>query len=133
MMFLWLLMKKQFGLVRSILVGVMEDVCWYRLYLCQVTAGTVMKVYFEQKDQTWAQAQFNYGDWSGIAFSLFDTTMVPTVIYGWSFESRVMELTLTQEILDNIQAKQGDCEDQTNVGIIIQGSDLTFTKITIVN
>ncbi len=99
----------------------------------KVTAGTVMKVYFEQKDQTWAQAQFNYGDWSGIAFSLFDTTMVPTYIYGWSFESRVMELTLTQEILDNIQAKQGDCEDQTNVGIIIQGSDLTFTKITIVN
>lgn len=99
----------------------------------KVTAGTVMKVYFDQKDQTWAQAQFNYGDWSGIAFSLFDTTMVPTYIYGWSFESRVMELTLTQEILDNIQAKQGDCEDQTNVGIIIQGSDLTFTKITIVN
>lgn len=99
----------------------------------KVTAGTVMKVYFEQKDQTWAQAQFNYGDWSGIAFSLFDTTMVPTDIYGCSFESRVMELTLTQEILDNIQAKQGDCEDQTNVGIIIQGSDLTFTKITIVN
>lgn len=88
---------------------------------------------FDQKDQTWAQAQFNYGDWSGIAFSLFDTTMVPTDIYGWSFESRVMELTLAQEILDNIQAKQGDCEDQTNVGIIIQGSDLTFTKITIVN
>lgn len=99
----------------------------------KVTAGTVMKVYFDQKDQTWAQAQFNYGDWSGIAFSLFDTTMVPTDINGWSFESRVMELTLTQEILDNIQAKQGDCEDQTNVGIIIQGSDLTFTKITIVN
>lgn len=99
----------------------------------KVTAGTVMKVYFDQKDQTWAQAQFNYGDWSGIAFSLFDTTMVPTDIYGRSFESRVMELTLTQEILDNIQAKQGDCEDQTNVGIIIQGSDLTFTKITIVN
>lgn len=99
----------------------------------KVTAGTVMKVYFDQKDQTWAQAQFNYGDWSGIAFSLFDTTMVPTDIYGWSFESRVMELTLTQEILANIQAKQGDCEDQTNVGIIIQGSDLTFTKITIVN
>lgn len=99
----------------------------------KVTAGTVMKVYFDQKDQTWAQAQFNYGDWSGIAFSLFDTTMVPTDIYGWSFESRVMELTLTQEILDNIQAKQGDCEDQTNVGVIIQGSDLTFTKITIVN
>ena len=99
----------------------------------KVTAGTVMKVYLDQKDQTWAQAQFNYGDWSGIAFSLFDTTMVPTDIYGWSFESRVMELTLTQEILDNIQAKQGDCEDQTNVGIIIQGSDLTFTKITIVN
>lgn len=99
----------------------------------KVTAGTVMKVYFDLKDQTWAQAQFNYGDWSGIAFSLFDTTMVPTEIYGWSFESRVMELTLTQEILDNIQAKQGDCEDQTNVGIIIQGSDLTFTKITIVN
>lgn len=135
MMFLWLLMKKQFGLVRSIYIswGDGGRVLVPAVSFAKVTAGTVMKVYFDQKDQTWAQAQFNYGDWSGITFSLFDTTMVPTDIYGWSFESRVMELTLTQEILDNIQAKQGDCEDQTNVGIIIQGSDLTFTKITIVN
>lgn len=32
-----------------ILVGVMEDVCWYRLYLAKVTAGTVMKVYFDSE------------------------------------------------------------------------------------
>ena len=38
---------------------------------------------------------------------------------------------MTQEILDNIQAKKGDSEDQKNVGIIIQGSDLIFTKIEI--
>lgn len=99
----------------------------------KVAAGTVMKVYFDQKTEVWGQAQFNYGDWSGIDFSLFNQTMVPTDIYGWNFESRIMDLTLTQEILDNIQAKQGDSEDQTNVGILIQGSDLIFTKITIVN
>lgn len=99
----------------------------------KVAAGTVMKVYFDQKTEVWGQAQFNYGDWSGIDFSLFNQTMVPTDIYGWNFESRIMDLILTQEILDNIQAKKGDSEDQTNVGILIQGSDLIFTKITIVN
>ncbi len=99
----------------------------------KVAAGTIMKVYFDQKDQTWAQAQFNYGDWSGITFSLFNQTMVPTDIFGWSFDSRVVELTLTQSILTNIQAKKGESENQTNVGVIIQGSDLTFTKITLVN
>lgn len=99
----------------------------------KVKAGTVMKVYFSQKDQTWAQAQFNYGDWSGITFSSFTQIMIPTDIYGWSFDSRVLNLTLTQEILANIQAKKGSCEDQTDVGIIIQGNDLTFTKITIMN
>ncbi len=99
-----------------------------------VTAGTVMKVYYDQVNEVWGQAQFNYGDFTTIDFSpVFNGVLVPTDIHGWSFDSRVEELTLTQEILDNIQAKQGDCEGQTNVGIIIQGSDLTFTKMTIVN
>ena len=57
--------------------------------------------------------------------------MVPTDLYGWDFGSRITEVTLTREILDNIQATQGDCEDQTNVGIIIQGSDLIFNKVTL--
>ena len=40
-------------------------------------------------------------------------------------------IKLTQEILDNILAKKGGCEDKTDCGIIIQGSDLIFTKIMI--
>ena len=97
-----------------------------------VKAGAKLRFYYDQKDQVWAQAQMNYGDWSAVIFpEIGQQMMVPTDIYGWEFASRVTEVTLTREILDNIQAKQGDCEDQTNVGIIIQGSDLIFNKVTL--
>ena len=95
-------------------------------------AGAKLRFYYDQKDQVWAQAQMNYGDWSALIFpEIGQQMMVPTDIYGWEFASRVTEVTLTREILDNIQAKQGDCEDQTNLGIIIQGSDLIFNKVTL--
>ena len=95
-------------------------------------AGAKLRFYYDQKDQVWAQAQMNYGDWSALIFpEIGQQMMVPTDIYGWEFASRVTEVTLTREILDNIQAKQGNCEDQTNVGIIIQGSDLIFNKVTL--
>lgn len=106
-----------------------------------VKAGTKMRIYFTQKDQTWAQAQFNYGDWSGINFDdpagvTFNQTIVPTDVFGW-FEDgildRCVEVVLTKGILANIQSKQGECEGQTGCGVIIQGSDLIFTKIEIVS
>lgn len=100
-----------------------------------VKAGAKIRFYYTQKDQVWAQAQINYGDWSGLIFpELSGNTLVPTDIYGWFSDGildRCTEFTLTQEILDNIQAKKGDSENQKNVGIIIQGSDLIFTKIEI--
>ena len=100
-----------------------------------VKAGAKIRFYYTQKDQTWAQAQINYGDWSGLVFpELSGNTLVPTDIYGWFSDGildRCTEFTLTKEILDNIKAKKGDAEGQKNVGIIIQGSDLTFTKVEI--
>lgn len=101
--------------------------------------GKIMALYYTQKDGVWAQAQFNYGDWSGINFNgeegvQFEQTLVPTNVYGWFSDGildRCTEVELTAEILENIQAKKGDCEDQTDCGIIIQGSDLIFTKITL--
>lgn len=101
-------------------------------------AGAVLTVSYTQKVDTWAQAQFNYGDWSGINFgqagegmTVFNQTLVPTDVYGWAFDSRETSMILTQEILDNIQAKKGECEGKADCGIIIQGSDLIFTKITL--
>ena len=106
-----------------------------------VPAGARLTFCYTQKDQVWAQAQINYGSWSGINFDqageeavTFNGTLVPTDIYGWFQDgilNRETSVILTQEILDNIQAKKGGCEDKTDCGIIIQGSDLIFTKITI--
>jgi hypothetical protein len=106
-----------------------------------VPAGAVLTFCYTQKDQVWAQAQINYGDWTGINFNqsgedvyTFNQTLVPTDIYGWFQDgvlNRETSVILTQEILDNILAKKGGCEDKTDCGIIIQGSDLIFTKIMI--
>lgn len=106
-----------------------------------VPAGARLTFCYTQKDQTWAQAQINYGNWSGINFNeageeavTFNGTLVPTDVYGWFQDgilNRETSVILTQEILDNIQANKGGCEDKTDCGIIIQGSDLIFTKITI--
>lgn len=104
-----------------------------------VTPGTVMRLYYTQVDQQWDQAQVNYGDWSGINFNgaggtNFNGTLVPTDVYGWFTDGildRCTEVVLTKEILDNIEAKKGSAEDQTDLGIIIQGSGLTFTLIEI--
>lgn len=100
-----------------------------------VPAGARMVLHYAQKDQTWAQAQINYGDFTVINFTegevKFKGTLTPTDVYGWKFENRSTPLVLTQEILDNIQAKQGECEGIENVGIIIQGSDLIFSSVTL--
>ena len=107
-------------------------------------AGTVMTFAYSQVNEQWDQAQFNYGDWSGINFTegteeyseenphaMFNQTFVPTNYYGWTFANRETKVILTQEILNNIQSKKGDAEDKTDCGIIIQGSGLTFSKVTL--
>lgn len=106
-----------------------------------VPAGARLTFCYTQKDQVWAQAQMNYGNWTGINFNeagegavTFNQTLVPTDIYGWFQDgvlNRETSVILTQEILSNIQSKKGGCEGVDNCGIIIQGSDLIFTKITI--
>ena len=103
-------------------------------------AGQALRFYYTQVDQQWDQAQVNYGDWSGINFTetadgatAFNATLVPTDVYGWfpdGILDRCTKVILTQEIIDNILAKHGNCED-VDCGIIIQGSGLTFTAVTL--
>lgn len=100
-----------------------------------VPAGARMVLHYAQKDETWAQAQINYGDFTVINFTegevKFEGTLIPTDIYGWEFDNRSTPLVLTQEILDNIQAHKKECEGIQDAGIIIQGSDLTFGSVTL--
>lgn len=100
-----------------------------------VPAGARMVLHYAQKADVWAQAQINYGDFTTINFTegefKVNGTLVPTDVYGWEFDNRSTPLVLTQEILDNIQAKVGDCDDVKNAGIIIQGSDLIFSSVTL--
>lgn len=111
-----------------------------------VPDGAILTLCYSQVDGQWDQAQINFGDWSGCDWTIqahdgetlsktsFTQTLVPTDVYGWFQDgilNRETQLVLTQDILDNIQAKKGDCEDVTNAGIIIQGSGLTFSKVTL--
>ncbi len=98
-----------------------------------VRADATMRFYFDQIAETWAQAQINDGSWGGLVFEeVGSNTLVPTDVYGWSFESRVFEVKLTRAILDQIEAnKATEDDDYPGAGLIIQGSDLVFTKVTI--
>ena len=98
-----------------------------------VKVGAKMRFYFDQIDQVWAQAQINNGLWGGLVFDeIGSNTLIPTDVYGWEFKSRVFEVILTRDILDQIEANKGEADsDYPDSGIIIQGSDLIFTKVTI--
>ena len=100
-----------------------------------VPAGARMVLHYAQKKDDWGQAQINYGDFSGINFTegefKVNGTLVPTDIYGWTFANRSTPLVLTQEILNNIQAKQKECEGINDAGNIIQGDKLTFSSVTL--
>ncbi|MDY9917631.1 MAG: hypothetical protein U2P89_02015 [Proteiniphilum sp.] len=97
-----------------------------------VRAGAKMRFYFDQIDQKWAQAQINDGTWGQLVFTeIGSATLVPTDVYGWTFESRVLEVTLTRAILDQIEDKKAVEGDYIGAGLIIQGSDLIFNKVTI--
>lgn len=104
-----------------------------------VKPGAKMRLYYTQKDGVWAQAQFDYADWTTITFDgeadgavKFDGALIPTDFYGWeSFGARVTEVVLTKSVLENIQAKKAAVGDMTDCGLLIMGSDLTFTKVEI--
>ncbi|MBO5603531.1 MAG: IPT/TIG domain-containing protein, partial [Prevotella sp.] len=103
--------------------------------------GAIMTLCYSQVENQWDQAQVNYGNWSGINFNqagegvvTFSQTLVPTDIYGWFSDGildRETSVILTKEILDNIQALKGGAEGGEGYGIIIQGSGLTFSKVTL--
>ena len=99
-----------------------------------VTAGTKMRFHYIFDDDVWCQAQINYGDWKELVFSeIGSNTLVPAC--SWSGKGKIeafTEVTLTADILSAIEAKKGDCENVKAAGIIIQGSDVTFTKIEII-
>lgn len=99
-----------------------------------VSDGAKMRFYYTYDDDTWCQAQINYGDWSGLVFSeIGSKTLIPTCSYSGKGKIEwCTEVTLTSEILSNIETLKGDCEDVKAAGIIIQGSDITFTKVEIV-
>lgn len=98
--------------------------------------GQKLRLFYTQKDQTWAQAQINDGAWSTIAASLLglpENPIVPTNTYGWFSDGildRCDEITLTQELIDHLLSVTGDYEG-VECSIIIQGSDLIFNKVTI--
>lgn len=103
-----------------------------------VKPGAKMRLYYTQKADTWGQAQFDYGDWKLINFDgeadgavKFDGTLVPTNVYGWTFDTRVTEVVLTKTILENIQAKKVAVEGMADCGLVIMGDALTFTKVEI--
>ena len=99
------------------------------------SAGTQINFYFEQTTESWSQVQINYGDWTALIFpEVGEQTFKPTESsagWGWTFGSRCLTCTLTQEILDNINAKHGAVGD-VDCGIILQGDGgLLFTKVTV--
>ena len=98
-------------------------------------AGQKLRLFYSQKDQVWAQAQINDGNWSTLDLSAdgLANPLVPTDVYGWFSDGvldRCTEITLTEELLAHIIATPTDYEGVT-CGIIIQGSDLIFNKVTI--
>ena len=106
-----------------------------------VPEGALLTFSYSQIQDQWGCLQMNYGDWSGINFNkagedavTFEQQLTPTDIYGWFSDgilNRETTVVLTEEIISNILAKKGNCEDQTDVGIIIQGQNIIVSNITL--
>jgi hypothetical protein len=125
------------GLVEMIIWEGMKDLTWSdggRVALkvsdfSDVPAGSILTFYFQQKP-AWGQAQINNGKWAELKFTeLGNTGYLKPETYNDKSVSK-QELELTHDILSNIIANHGNCEG-VDAGIIIQGSDWIFTKVTI--
>lgn len=123
-----------------------------------VAAGTVLRIKYNATQDVWCQAQINDGnwcqartwDWEATNFpeDLFDgdgnpiteykftQTWIPSDMFGWNNFSLYHEadFILTQAILDQIKEFRQDCdqENAVDVGIIIQGQDMSITNVYLV-
>ncbi|MDE5725070.1 MAG: hypothetical protein K2I12_03555 [Duncaniella sp.] len=118
-------------------------------------AGSILRFTITTKAETWCQAQVNDGAWSNewtweakLPEDLFDGdgnpitsysftgAFIPSDMFGWNnfHNYHEADFILTQENIDRILANRGDCGDENAIdcGLIIQGSDITFTKVEIV-
>jgi len=94
-----------------------------------VKAGSILKMYFQQKD-AWGQAQINNGGWAAIPFAeLGNDGYLKTDGPMINNDKTVsfVELVLTDAILANIKTNASDGN-----GIIIQGQEWIFSKISII-
>ncbi len=96
-----------------------------------VPSGSKMRFYFTDNNGAWAQAQVNDGQWG----SFF--TFVPSDVaeYDWwnvTNTERYYDVELTADMLNQISANQAVEGDFAGAGIIIQGSDLIFSKVSII-
>jgi hypothetical protein len=95
-----------------------------------VPAGSILTFNFQQKE-AWGQAQINNGAWAQIPFDeLGGSGTITTNTYDDKSITK-QEFVLTREVLDNIIANQAIDGDFNGAGIIIQGSDWIFTKVTL--
>ena len=126
-------------------MGKVENVIWQGLHeigwgggalslpaaqFAGVPEGAIMTLHFQQKPDTWSQIQILDGGWGTLSFpEVGGGTWVPTDIGGWNnLDYNSQEFVLSQEILDQILSKQATEGDWLGAGIIMQGSDLIFTK-----
>ncbi len=98
-----------------------------------VPVGSTLRLYFTGKG-SWAQFQLNNGAWNKDLLG----TIVPSDIkeYDWwnggSTEDHYYDITLTADILEHLKSNIGGYEDVTDAALIIQGSDLIFTKASVI-
>ena len=99
-----------------------------------VPAGSILRLYFNGKDGVWAQAQLNNGKWNKDLLG----SLVPSDVeeYNWwgggAAEEHVYEIVLTSEILAHLRENAGAFETIPDAALIIQGSDLIFSKVSVV-
>lgn len=99
-----------------------------------VPAGSTLRLYFNGKDGVWAQAQLNNGGWNTDLLG----TLVPSDIeaYNWwsggAAEEHVYEIQLTADVLSHLRENAAPFEDMADAALIIQGSDLIFSKVSVV-
>ena len=99
-----------------------------------VPAGSILRLYFNGKDGVWAQAQLNNGAWDNETLGILKPSDISE--YNWwdggAAEEHIYEITLTQEILTYLKSNVGACEDVSDAALIIHGSDLIFSKVSVV-
>ncbi len=102
--------------------------------LANVPAGSILRLYFNGIGE-WGQAQINNGAWDDKVLGY----LIPDKIdeYDWykgdgSTREHTYDITLTQDILDNLKANVNACEDVSDAAIIIQGQNLIFSKVSVV-